>query len=171
MDNCIALVSALSLMLAATGAAASDRTIVGDASLRDFLASFEEGTERFMNGDVELWKANVSQRDDVMIMGAWGAYEKGWDDVSARYDWAGARFTDAEAELTVEYLTAVVDGDLAYTTAIERANVKLAGQEVAAPMALRVTHAFRREDGAWRLVLRHADPLVAKTAPDTVLQK
>ena len=49
--------------------------------------------------------------------------------------------------------------------------MKLAGEERAAPMALRVTHAFRREDGAWKLILRHADPLVAKTATGAVLQK
>ena len=35
-------------------------------------------------------------------------------------------------------------------------------------MALRVTHIFRKEDGAWKLILRHADPLVAKTAPASV---
>lgn len=49
--------------------------------------------------------------------------------------------------------------------------MKLEGQEKAAPMALRVTHVFRREEGAWKLMLRHADPLVAKTAPDAVLEK
>jgi ketosteroid isomerase-like protein len=38
-------------------------------------------------------------------------------------------------------------------------------------MALRVTHVFRKEDGAWKLVLRHADPLVAKTAAESVLEK
>jgi ketosteroid isomerase-like protein len=106
-----------------------------------------------------------------MIMGAWGAHEKGWEAASARYDWAVARFRDADAELEVEYLTAFQSGDLAVVTAVERATVKLAGQVEAGPMALRVTHVFRREDGAWKLVLRHADPLVTKTAPDTVLQK
>ena len=35
--------------------------------------------------------------DDVMIMGAWGAYEKGWAEVGPRYDWAAARFTDSGA--------------------------------------------------------------------------
>jgi ketosteroid isomerase-like protein len=75
------------------------------------------------------------------------------------------------AKLTVEYLSSVQSGDLAFTTAIERADVKVAGQDKAAPMALRVTHVYRKEDGAWKLVLRHADPLVAKTAPESVLEK
>ena len=57
-----------------------------------------------------------------------------------------------------------------HTTEIERADVQLVGQDRPAPMALRVTHVFRKEDGAWKLILRHADPLVAKTAPATVLQ-
>jgi ketosteroid isomerase-like protein len=73
--------------------------------------------------------------------------------------------------LTVDYLTSVQSGDLAFTTAIERAEVKVAGQEKAAPMALRVTHVFRKEDGAWKLVLRDADPLAAKTAAESVLEK
>ena len=148
----------------------SNRSSVSDASLRDFLATFEEGTRRFMNGDTTLWKENVSRRSDAMIMGAWGAYEKGWPEVSARYDWAGARFRDSGASLEIEYLTSFVSGDLAYTTAIERAHVQLVGQDGSAPMALRVTHVFRKEDGAWKLILRHADPLVVKTAPATVLQ-
>jgi ketosteroid isomerase-like protein len=163
--------SALAMSLLVTGAAAADRSVVADANLRKFLESFEEGTRRFINGDTALWMEHVSRRDDAMIMGGWGAHEKGWLEVKARYDWAGARFRDASAKLSVEYLTAHQSGDLAFTTAIERSEVKLAGQEKAAPMALRVTHIFRKEDGAWKLILRHADPLVAKTAPEAVLEK
>jgi ketosteroid isomerase-like protein len=104
-----------------------------------------------------------------MVMGAWGSHEKGWPAVEARYLWAAARFRDSGAALEVEHLTAFGSGDLAVTTAIERAEVGLEGQPATAPMALRVTHVFRREDGGWKLVLRHADPLVARTAPDAVL--
>ena len=161
----------LGLALLVAKAAASDRSIVQDPSLRQFLESFEEGTRRFINGDTALWMDNVSRRDDAMIMGAWGAHEKGWPEVQARYQWAGARFRDSTAKLTVEYLTSVQSGELAFTTAIERSEVKVAGQDKAAAMALRVTHIFRKEDGAWKLVLRHADPLVAKTAPESVLEK
>jgi ketosteroid isomerase-like protein len=38
-------------------------------------------------------------------------------------------------------------------------------------MPLRVTHIFRKEDGAWKMIHRHADPLIDKTAPATVLKK
>jgi hypothetical protein len=55
--------------------------------------------------------------------------------------------------------------------AIERSEVHLVDQDKPVPMALRVTHIFRKEDGVWKLVLRHADPLMGKTAPAAVLQK
>lgn len=149
----------------------ADVSVVTDSDLRNFLASFRDATQRFLNGDTALWLSNASRSDDVTIMGAWGAYERGWSAVEARYRWAGGRFRDSGAELSVEYLTAFASGDLAVTTAIERALVKVEGQEMAAQMALRVTHVFRKEDGAWKLVLRHADPLVAKTAPEAVLER
>ncbi len=142
-----------------------------DSSLQSFLPQFEEGINRFINGDPTLWKQNASRRDDVTIMGAWGAYEKGWSEVGPRYDWAAARFKESGAKVKIEYLSSEVSGDLAYTVTIERSDVSLGDKEKAAPMALRVTHLFRKEEGTWKLVHRHADPLVVKTAPTTVLQK
>jgi ketosteroid isomerase-like protein len=84
---------------------------------------------------------------------------------------ACVRFRASQARLTAAYLTSCVSGDLAFTTAIERSEVKVEGQERAAPMALRVRLIFRREDGTWRLMLRHADPFVARTSPEAVLEK
>ena len=37
-------------------------------------------------------------------------------------------------------------------------------------MSLRVTHLFRKEQGEWKLLHRHADPLMSKTAPAAVLR-
>jgi ketosteroid isomerase-like protein len=150
---------------------ASDRSVIGDPSLRAVLESLEESQRRFMSGDVSLWMEHLSRRDDAGILGGWGGYDKGWEAVKARYEWAGSRFRDSVAKLTVQYLTSCVSGDLAFTTTIERSEVKVEGQEKVAPMALRVTHVFRREDGAWKLMLRHADPLVARTPPAAVLEE
>jgi ketosteroid isomerase-like protein len=136
-----------------------------------FLYRFEDGIRRFINGDGRSWKQNASHRDDVTIMGAWGAHEKGWREVEARYDWAAARFLESGAAPTFEYLASGVSGDLAFTVAIERSRARVIGQKETASMPLRVTHIFRREEGTWKLIHRHADPLTAKTAPDSVLKK
>jgi ketosteroid isomerase-like protein len=150
---------------------ASSEAAVDDPSWKAFLRAFEEGINRFINGDPAAWKANASHCDDCTIMGAWGAYEKGWSEASPRYDWAAMRFEGSGAKARIEYLASGVSGDLAYTVAIERSEARLVGQEKSAPMPLRVTHLFRKEDGVWKLLHRHADPIIAKTAPATVLQK
>jgi ketosteroid isomerase-like protein len=142
-----------------------------DASFQAFLPRFERATERFINGDPTLWKEIASRRDDATIMGAWGAFEQGWNEVGPRYDWAAARFKPSGAQLKVEYLTSSVSGDLAYTVAIERSTALIVGQDQPAPLTLRVTHVFRQENGVWRLMHRQADPLINKTAPGAVVQK
>jgi ketosteroid isomerase-like protein len=136
----------------------------------EFLPRFELGIERFLNGDATLWKSNVSQESDATIMGAWGDYEKSWSELEPRYDWAAARFEESGAQVQFQYLSSGVSGELAFTVAIERSTVRLVGQKEPAAMSLRVTHLFRKERGEWKLLHRHADPLMSKTVPATVLR-
>jgi ketosteroid isomerase-like protein len=153
------------LLVVAVSAFATPR-----GEFQSFLVQFEAATTRFLNGDATQWKQIASHRDDVTIMGAWGAYEKGWRDVGSRYDWAVERFVHSGARMQVEYLASGESGDLAYTIAIERSTVRVIGEEKPASMALRVTHLFRKENGAWKLIHRHADPIMGKTAPAATLQ-
>jgi ketosteroid isomerase-like protein len=139
-----------------------------DPALRAFLPRFQGATEQFMNGNKGPWFELASRRDDVTIMGAWGAYERGWHEVGPRYDWAAARFRPSGAKLRVEVLSSGTSGDLAYTISIERAETLVVGQDKPRLHELRVTHLFRKEGDDWKLIHRHADPLMAKTAPDAV---
>lgn len=163
----------LLLLSLAAGGARSPGPASGpaDSSLQAFLPQFEEGTSRFLNGDPTLWEKNASQGSDVTIMGAWGGYEKGWNEVGPRYDWVAGQLRESGAKVKVEYLSSGVNGDLAYTVAIERSELRRVDQDRPAPAALRVTHIFRKEEGQWKLVHRHADPLMDKKAPPTVLRK
>ena len=45
------------------------------------------------------------------------------------------------------------------------------GGDSIADVALRVTSTFRREDGVWKLVHRHADPITNPQAAESVIQR
>ncbi len=141
---------------------------ITDESWEHALTQMRTASNRFIQGDPTLWKQLCSHRDDATIMSGWGGFEKGWDEVGPRCDWAASRF--AAGELEIEYLARGSSGDLAYTVMLERSHVRLAGREESAPMVLRVTHIYRREAAEWKLVHRHADPLMNVTSLAAVLQ-
>lgn len=121
----------------------------------------------FVGGDEKPYTSCWAHGPDVTIFGGWGDHEHGWDEVGPRLRWAAERFVAGETEQ--EVLVMGTSGDLGYTVALERGSAHLAGRPAAAPMVLRVTHIYRRIDGVWRIVHRHADPITAKTPTATVL--
>jgi ketosteroid isomerase-like protein len=62
-----------------------------------------------------------------------------------------------------------VSGDVAWCHEVERGQAMLGGRSELEDFALRVTSLYRREDGQWRIVLRHADPIVVPRPPDATL--
>ena len=126
----------------------------------------------FGAGDAAPFAALWSRRDDVTIFGAFGAYERGWAAVRPRLDWAASRFAADNPTVRYEPLAAGSSGDLGYAVGLERAEgQRLAGQDAVSAGVLRVTHLFRREEGRWKLIHRHADPITARTPPEAILQR
>jgi ketosteroid isomerase-like protein len=60
------------------------------------------------------------------------------------------------SDFGIEVEQVVVGKDLAYVLWFERFNGSIAGRAVQ-PILVRVTHIYRREDGEWKIVHRHAD--------------
>jgi ketosteroid isomerase-like protein len=165
-------VSGLMMSFVVSGAMNAMRSAnEGEQEFRAFLKEFEEGTDRFINGDATLWNSHVSLAADATIMGGFGGYESGGRAVRERYDWAVKRFRSSGAKMDYTYLTIGVSGDLAYTITLDRGAVHLIDQAAPRPMALRVTTIFRKESGAWKLIHRHEDPLIDKAPPAAVIQK
>ncbi|MGY1641603.1 YybH family protein [Geodermatophilus sp. SYSU D00703] len=105
-------------------------------------------------GDPAPYTALWARSDDVTLFGAWGPIEKGYDAVTTTFQWVGSRFNDGALVPTHDVVE--VAGDLAYTVGTQRGTVRVDGGEPR-PMTLRVTHAYKRVDGEWWLVHRHAD--------------
>ena len=138
----------------------------GDSSFRPFLRQWEEAQGRFINGDPTLWKRKASHEADVTIFGAFGGRERGWAEVGPRNDWASSHFKKSGATQTIDYLSVVQSGDLAVTVSVERQSARLRDQSELTARSLRVTQVFRREGGEWKLLHRHADPLVERVRPE-----
>jgi ketosteroid isomerase-like protein len=119
------------------------------------LARQTEAEEAFVHGDarprMELW----SRRDPVTLFGAIGMSESGWEQLGRTFGWVASRFSNV-SDFRFDVEVVEVRGDLAYTLGFERFNGSIAGRPVE-PVAVRVTHIYRREDGEWKIVHRHAD--------------
>jgi ketosteroid isomerase-like protein len=129
-----------------------------DTGWERFATACQQALGHLVEGRPEPFKALWSHADDVVIMGAFGGYERGWAAVSARLDWAsaGIKSTDRSNENVV---TVVGDG-IAYTVDLEHMTRTVGDRPQ--PRTLRCTQAYRRENGEWKVILRHADELPRK---------
>ena len=133
---------------------------------QDFLMSlqrYEDAAGRFGTGDAEPVKAFFA-RGDVTLLSGVGGYFRGWEDVSSHLDRAASQFSGTtEHAWAYEPIHTDVDGDLAYAVVIEREKgVDVAGGDSSVIRELRATLIFRRQNGEWKLVHRHADPLASE---------
>jgi ketosteroid isomerase-like protein len=127
-----------------------------DAFLAEMLPRFREVEDQFHGGDAGPRKKMWSHNDPVTLFGA--AYTaKGWAELGPVFDRLATEFTNFSAS-EVEVVAADAKGDLAYLIAIEHTTASIRGKP-AKPYQLRVTTIFRREDGEWKPVHRHADPV------------
>jgi ketosteroid isomerase-like protein len=64
-----------------------------------------------------------------------------------------------------------VTAELAYVVEIERGEAKIGGSEDITPWALRATMIYRPEEGTWKVVHRHADPITTPQPAESVIQE
>lgn len=132
-----------------------------DGVLRELLERCRADHRSWINGDGSPY----ALPEDGTIMGAVGGYSYGGADTASRQAAVAAQWKSGTGD--VELLNGSVDGDLAWLVMIERATVVLGANAAERRWDLRVTEIFRRVNGSWERVHRHADPLVdRRSAPD-----
>jgi ketosteroid isomerase-like protein len=136
--------------------------------LDEFVGQCEQAWQVFVTGDPGPAMLLFSRRDDVTLANPWGPAVTGWADVSATLEAAAARFRSGQLT-AFDILSSFVSDNLACSHEIERGEAMLGGRTEHESFALRVTSVYRREDGQWRIVLRHADPIVGPRPIDSTL--
>ena len=131
-----------------------------------FLRRYEAANTAFVNGDPALWLSITAERDPASIFGGFGGLgDAGTGPVHQRYLLAATAFRPSGARVEFDYLVKDVRGRLAYTVAVERADVLYAGQAQPQRHVLRSTMVFRHDRGGWKIVHRHADTMVDLQLP------
>jgi ketosteroid isomerase-like protein len=121
--------------------------------LEEFIRRCQDGLRHQLQGDSEPFLEVWSHADDVAILGAIGSHARGWEDVKTHL-LAASKLLNWTS-VTVERVFTIVADELAVSVVIERMTREL--NRATEERTLRVTHAYRRENGRWRLILRHAN--------------
>ena len=135
--------------------------------LEEVVERYHTALDMFVRGRPEPMKGLFSRADDVVLANPFGPAVRGWEKAAAALEYASSRFDDGEL-LGTDRLASYIAADLATIYEVEHGKVSLSG----GPMTdwlLRTTTTFRREDGTWKVVHRHADP-ISKASPEGPLR-
>jgi len=83
----------------------------------------------------------------------------------------GGSLRFADVSTSFEEISRYATSDLGYVVQIERHEGQLAGGDDRVVIALRVTLIFRREEDAWKIAHRHADPITTPRPVGTAVQR
>jgi ketosteroid isomerase-like protein len=123
-----------------------------------------------LTGDPEPKKQLFSKRSDVTLANPVRPVARGRDSVEESLDRVAAVMRDGEAH-EFERITEYSTPDLAYVHEIERTRAKIGSSDQLESFALRVTTIWRREDGEWKIALRHAAPITRERPIESILER
>jgi ketosteroid isomerase-like protein len=119
------------------------------------VKQYHVALQDFVKGSYEpLWEV-YSRREDAFLCNPFVPFARGSQEIEEAMKVAASHWRGGEAEF--ENKVRYENADLGYIIELERFRATLDGAERSG--ALRVTSIFRREEGAWKVVHRHADPI------------
>ena len=128
-----------------------------------FIAKLEAAEDEFARGRFAAFKELWSHANDVTLCGGFGGVACGWENVAARLDWDGSKYSDGRRSR--EEVSCAIGGDFAYIVQKEVICFRVPGQTEESRQELRATMVFRREADGWRILHRHADSQISTQPP------
>jgi ketosteroid isomerase-like protein len=135
-------------------------------ALAELSRKAQQSAEAYLAGDLDAYAEILPHADDFTLMPPFGGPTRpGFvlDDETRE----ATRSTFRGGQVRVEVDASYVTDDLAVLAVVERQRGRV-GDLPEQDWSLRVTLAFRRDGGEWRLVHRHADALVHTIGWDTL---
>jgi len=123
----------------------------------ELVARTEDATKALMRGDMDRYLALTPHARGYTLHRPFGGPAASFEERSESLKEAASYFKNGDAKIELTHAHAW--GDTIVLVMIERQHGEVGGLPDQ-DWPLRVTQVFRREEGEWRLVHRHADPLV-----------
>jgi ketosteroid isomerase-like protein len=130
---------------------------ITDEELEQLVQRTEQATSAFMRGDMDRYLALTTHARGFTLMHPLGGPPARYDERAESLRAAASYFRGGEA--TLELLETHAWGDTVVLVMIERQHGQVGGLPDQ-NWPLRVTQVYRRNGSEWRVVHRHADPLV-----------
>jgi ketosteroid isomerase-like protein len=146
------------------------RCRMSPSDLAQFIEQYHQSIDAIVRGDPEPQMRLWSRGDDVTLANPLGPPVLGWDRVKEHLERAAASAREGEP-LSYEPIAEYATAELGYNVELERTRAKFDGADELTPISLRVTTIFRREDGEWRIVHRHADALTGPRSAASVAEQ
>jgi ketosteroid isomerase-like protein len=134
------------------------------------IEQYQRATAEFVKGNPEPYKAVFSHREDVTLANPFFPPVRGWGGVAQTLELTAARLRDGElvgSEIISKYVTPA----LAYVVSLVRERAKIGRSEDISQIALRTTMILRPEDGIWKVVHLHGDPITTPQSAESVIQE
>jgi ketosteroid isomerase-like protein len=132
------------------------------------VEAYRQALVPFLTGDPKPVMEFYSNSDDVTLANPLGPPCRGPAEVHKAIAEAAAQISDGS--IRFEEVSRYCTPYLGYVVQIERAQARLSVSGDISPIALRVTMIFRREGNTWRVVHRHADPIMTPRPATTVIE-
>ncbi len=138
--------------------------------LDEALEQIKLAGNEFLKGNPEPQKMIFSHREDATLLNPFGSLDHGFEPVAETIERFASQLSDGEIT-SFDVLEKYVTPELACVVWVERSKAKAGGRQEVLPFELRVTLVLRPEEGTWKVVHRHADPITMGAQPiESVVQ-
>jgi ketosteroid isomerase-like protein len=144
--------------------------MAGVDDLDEVVEQYHLALGEFVKGNPEPLKMMYSHREEITLANPFGPPASGWEQVAQTLERAASHYRDGEV-LGFENVAKYVTPELAYIVELERYQAKVGGRWGLIPVAVRVTSIFGPEEGTWKVVHRHADPITTAQPAESVIQQ
>ena len=131
---------------------------VTEADVDELVDLMREAASAYIGGEIRRYFELMQHADDFTLMDPFGG-ETTRESVATDERVAALKDFFRGGECTLEVVQTYASGNLAILVVVEHQRGEVSNLP-AEDWSLRATLVFRRDNGAWHLVHRHADPLV-----------